>query len=256
MNSTLNHYLRKLGIRENAIKIYSFLLTAGELPIATISKNTSVAKSTVYDAMNELLENGLVTEIFENNSTLFKASEPSKVSDLFSAKIHDLIQTKELFAKELVNVEKKPPSQKPRIEFFSGREGIKKALYDILNYNNITTYTMWPMAEALTNVDYEFLTFHNTKRIEKNITLNSIRKYSDKKIDFSIYPLLANTTKTLRKIRYAPKQYSWDMSYWLYGNKCLFISSGDELFAFIVTSNEFASLMKTNWELVWKISKE
>jgi AAA15 family ATPase/GTPase len=42
------------------------------------------------------------------------------------------------------------------------------------------------------------------------------------------------------------------MSFWIYGNKCLFASSGKEKIAFTVHSKEFCEMMMLMWKDLWK----
>lgn len=45
------------------------------------------------------------------------------------------------------------------------------------------------------------------------------------------------------------------MGYWIYGNKVAFISSRKESFGFIIESAELATMLRTQFEVLWKASK-
>ncbi len=45
------------------------------------------------------------------------------------------------------------------------------------------------------------------------------------------------------------------MSYWMYEDKILFVSSQKELFGFIVQSKDFTDLMRVQFQAMWNISK-
>jgi hypothetical protein len=48
----------------------------------------------------------------------------------------------------------------------------------------------------------------------------------------------------------------WKMSYWIYGDKVLFASGGQEKIAFTVHSREFSQMMKLMWRETWKNAKK
>ena len=54
----------------------------------------------------------------------------------------------------------------------------------------------------------------------------------------------------------APKEVAFSMGYWIYENKVVFISSKKECFGFIIESQEFAEMMSSQHEEIWKISKK
>ncbi len=48
---------------------------------------------------------------------------------------------------------------------------------------------------------------------------------------------------------------TWGMSYWLYEDKVAFISSKDESFGFVIHSKDFSNLIRSQFDIIWKLSK-
>jgi hypothetical protein len=106
------------------------------------------------------------------------------------------------------------------------------------------------MSEMMKVLGGEYLEDLNLKRVQRNIFLRAIWPL-DKVLDFKKYPYLSGDKEHLRELRFAPKGMTWNMGYWMCGDKVAFLSSEKEGFAFIVRSREFADLLKLHFEQMW-----
>ena len=73
--------------------------------------------------------------------------------------------------------------------------------------------------------------------------------------DIKKHPYLGVGEEFKREIRVAPREVSFSMGYWMYGNKAAFISSRKESWGFIIESAEFTEMLRTQFEVLWKLSK-
>ena len=71
--------LKKVGISEGEIKVYSALLDTGKSPVNIIHEKVGMERRNIYDILNKLIERGLVTYITENKRRLFQVSHPNKI---------------------------------------------------------------------------------------------------------------------------------------------------------------------------------
>jgi len=69
------------------------------------------------------------------------------------------------------------------------------------------------------------------------------------------YPFMGSGKEFFREIRIAPKNVEFSMGYWIYENKVVFISSRKSNFGFIVESEEFVEMLRSQWQVVWQMSK-
>ena len=65
--------LRQLGLTENEIKIYLDLLRSGTSTAYDIGKRTSIYRVHVYDKLEQLMDKGLVTHIYQGAKKYFQA---------------------------------------------------------------------------------------------------------------------------------------------------------------------------------------
>jgi len=250
----LINILKKIGFSDNTSRIYIRLLETGYSSARQLAENLNLPRPTIYDNLKILMQNGLAVEREEGNKKLFGIDDPKNLEHLVGSKIETLQKDEQTLKKMLPSMMRKVKTIEPKIKFYSGAEGIKQVLKNLLWYDNIETLTMWPISEMAEILGKEYLADLNKKRIRRNISIRAIWPIN-KTVDFKEYPFLGVGKRHLRQLRTAPKEMSWNMSYWLYADKVAFISSQMEGFGFVVHSQDFVDLMKTQFEVIWSLSK-
>lgn len=250
----INKILKDLDFSENCILIYNRLLETGASSARQLAENLNLPRPTVYDNLNLLFNSGLVLEKKEDNKKLFAADDVKNLKNLVRSKIEKLKENEKTINNLLPNLILKTKALEPKIKFYSGVEGIKNVLKDLLWYENIKTTTMWPISEMVKILGRDYLANLNRRRIRQEISIRGIWP-RDKKVDFKTCPFLGVGQGHLRELRLAPKEMNWNMSYWQYADKVAFISSGAENFGFVIHSRDFVNLLKTQFEIIWKISQ-
>ena len=72
----------EIGLSPNEAKIYEVLVTKAEMPVSDISVEGNIHRRNVYDALNRLIEKGLVFQIFQKNENLYRAVHPQKLLEV------------------------------------------------------------------------------------------------------------------------------------------------------------------------------
>ena len=251
----IDQILDTLSIPKNAQTAYITLLKEGSMTARTLAEKIGMPRATVYDALNILMSAGLVISREEEGKAIYSVADPNTLDILLDQRIGELQASKKEVTTILDTLRKQSQTIEPKIRFFSNKEGVQKILNDIGWYSNIETYTLWPMNEMLELLGPQYLERLNKRRVEQKISLRSIRTYGSK-VNLNTYPFLGNRPENLRELRYAPKKFSFDMSYWIYADKVAFISAYGGIFGFIVHSKEFSSMLKLHFDLLWTMSKE
>jgi sugar-specific transcriptional regulator TrmB len=250
----LNQFLDSLALPKNAKQIYVRLLEAGPQPVRNIAENLHIPRPSAYDNLKVLMQHGLVVERTEKNKKVFQVDDIQRLPQIVEQKIDNLKKLHKDIIKSLPSLVKQAHTTEPRINFYSGREGIKNVLRDLLWHENIETLTMWPIKDMVDLVGREYLEELNRKRIRKQISIRGIWPQSQL-VDLHKYQFLGVGPKHLRTMHLAPAGVTWPMSYWLYADKVAFISSKRECFSFLVTSADFVDLMRVQFEFIWKATK-
>ena len=251
----LKTIFEQLNLSENAHRVYMRLLENGRASARQLAENLNMPRPSVYDNLNILIQKGLVLEHEEENKKLFQVDDVKNVSRLLKEKISFLEKEQKEFEHILPTLSIQTSSIQPKIKFYSGTEGVKQVLSDILWYKNIETYSMWPVSEMVHVLGEEYFAKHNRDRIKRKISVRGIWP-QDKTLSLKDYPMFGTGEGHLRELRFAPKGTTWKMGSWLYADKVAFISSRDETFGFIIHSKDFADWHRAQYEMVWNASKK
>lgn len=251
----LDKLSRNLGIKNTSKRVFELLLGSKPSPVADIAKELMLPKSTVYDAISELMSKSLLVEYSENDAKSYGIASKEQIVKLHQEKIEELKLSQEFISKKLNEVSRQSILQ-PKIKFYFGKDGMKHAFNDMPWVEGVKeSYLMWPMKKMIDLVGEEFLIRHGLNRKKYKIKIKAISKESDRKIRKS-GGNWETGSKNFREVRYAPQNIDWSISYWVYDDKTMFSGGDREQFAFIVYSKEFAELMKTLWKQVWNVSKD
>ncbi len=244
--------LAELGFSPNTILVYNRLLELGNASARELAEKIGMPRSSIYDHLNILIEQGLIVEQDEDGKKIFQVNDIAHLKRLMRDKIEALeLQSKNIDAYAPLHHGK---SVEPKIRHFKGAEQVGKILNDLYWYQNTEILSIWPMREMIAVLGTEYLENFNRKRIKNNNPLRVIWP-KDKIIDIDEYPFLGISKKHLRTLRIAPMNMTWNMGHTIYEDKVAFISSRKETFGFIVQSKDFADLMRAQFEVVWGVSK-
>lgn len=246
-----------LGLKPASKRVLIALTESDTSSAADLAATLNMPKSSVYDALGELVEKSLVTEYSDDKGKTFSIPDQDQLARVHKAKIQEIESAHKTLLSFLANSTKENQVARPKIKFYSGIEGIKQAFRDMpWTEKYPEAYLMWPTTNMIDLLGEEFLYDHRKPGITLGVTVNVIEREADRSIEKSDYEWLKGGPKKLNKKRYVSKDVNWDMSYWIYGDKCLFASGGSEKIAFMVHSLEFANLMKVMWQEMWKGAKD
>ena len=252
----IENILKTLNFDEEDIKTYLFLLETGPVPAGMLAKLLGTPRSSLYGLLKRLEDRGLIIESQKRGIKTFSAENPEKLNLLFSQQIETLQKNQQEFAALLPTLKRGGEKLvNPKFQVFEGQEGLQSALKDMLLYYNIETQAFWPQKKMIDMLSPEFFRYHNKERIKNNLYTRAIWP-QEQTVKIKDHPYFGAGKEFKREIRIAPTQIDFTMGYWIYGNKIVFVSSRKESFGFIVESLEFAEMLKSQFEVMWGISKK
>lgn len=131
--------LKEIGLTETEIKVYLALLSYGTTSAGKLVGETGVYRKNLYDALNKLIDKGIISYVIENKIKFFQAKNPEnleKYLDEKKAKIEEQKQEIQNTISELNSLFKKAPAE-IESEIYRGTEGIKTILKECLNYKEV-----------------------------------------------------------------------------------------------------------------------
>jgi len=251
----LEDIFQKINLNKEQLDIYVALFENGPGKVSDLYKRLKIPRSSFYGLLDGLLKQGLISQSEKLGVKIWQAEDPEKIKEIFEDKINDYEQIKnslDNILPEIIN-RKKIDYKAPHFKYFEGKEEVKYILKNMLLYKNIETFTLWPIKNAIEVLGKDFFIEHNKKRIRRDIYVKSIWP-QDKVVDLRQNIFLGVGDKFKREIRLAPKNITYSMGYWIYGNKAAFLSSQKEMFGFIIESIELVELLRVQFDLLWNLS--
>jgi HTH-type transcriptional regulator, sugar sensing transcriptional regulator len=238
--------LEDIGLTKAQIKVYLALLETGETTSGPIIKKSELQNSVVYNALNHLIEEGLVSFIFRGKTKYFQAADPKNLVTYIETKKKRLLDI-------LPQLTKKKEKRPNEATVFVGWKGIYAAFNSILEELPAGSEYIGFAAGADEQFSEETKTFfgiYNRKRSEM--------KYHIK--------LIANESarKTIRKYKYEKGQRKPQYRFVkgiafngiiIFGDKVLQVAFEDEPVAVIISSKAMADSFRQVFNSYWKTAK-
>lgn len=245
---SLENNLKQLGLEEKEAKVYLAALELGPTNIQNLTKKSGVKRSTLYEIIEKLKEQNLLTESVKGKRKIFIAAEPDNLKRNIKIKeqlLNDILPE----LKSLNNI----GFVKPKITFYEGREGFQKIYLDSLETKEKLICAIAPSKLIVDIVGEDFSNKYVEERAKRKIQTKLIHITSNmakyKYLDPKSFP------KTLRSVRFTPAELIFNNAIVIYGNSVAIMSNKKEGFGFVVESADYAHSMRVFYDLLWNISK-
>ncbi|MEN9338248.1 MAG: hypothetical protein RIQ41_562 [Candidatus Parcubacteria bacterium] len=245
----LDDILQSLGLAPSSQKIYRELLRHGETTARLLSERLGITRPSTYDHLATLVKRGLVVEKQQGSTTYFAADDVRHVERELDESIERLTEHKKAFSGMLPTLLASSALDSPKIKFYEGKEGLTHLVNDVLFARGETVCTVWPHSEMVRVLGKEILLRFNKRRLQEKIHIKALWPHTSHKES-----LWDDDTHITRK--HMPTGTVFRMGYTIYGDKVSFISSHREVFGFIVQSKDFAELMRSQFDIIWSVSKK
>lgn len=239
--------LREYGLSEKEARVYLTLATIGSATANKISEKADLVRTTTYDILKALREKGIVSSIIRNKILYFEAATPDKLIQTLEEKkqkIRDIIPE---LKKLKIRV-----SEKPVVELYEGKEGIKTVYQDILQEKKILC------AFSNTHFIFNVLPFFVPRFIKKRMQSRISIKLLNEKTRESINLMKKRDKQELRETRFIPQLKNIPITEYVYGEKVAILSTEPrEPLGVIINHPEFAKSQQLLFDLLWeKAEKE
>lgn len=234
--------LKKIGLTKNQSTIYVSLLKLGEATAQQIMKESGMHRSRVYDSLENLNEQGLVSFVTKDFRKFFKAVKPDKLLQYIEEK-------KEAIKQILPDLRKLEGAKKEEIKggVYKGKEGLKTIHNEMLKEGK-DVRVLGAKAIIVDELQY-FMPNFERERIKKKIKWISLwdNEAAKKK---------ATYFRKLIEGRVLPKGYASNGVVNIFGNKVATVLWKENYpTAFMIENKEIADSYRKWFDLIWSISK-
>ena len=152
--------LREIGLTPSEIDIYLTLLKAGSIKAGELTKEVNLHRSRVYEAINRLLEKGLISYIIKNNIKYFEASDPENLITYIEEQKEQLNERESSIKILIPELKNLVSTLKPHAEahVLYGKEGFKTMRKDVLKQKQ-TLYLIGAVGKEDQSLKYFFPNF-------------------------------------------------------------------------------------------------
>jgi len=241
--------LEEIGLTKSEIVVYSTLLKFGSVKVGELMKQLSLHRSRVYEAINRLIEKGLVSYVIKNRVKFFAASDPERLLVYLEEQKEKLGEKEESIKKIIPELKRQISSLMPQAEahVLSGKEGFKTMRKDVLRQKQ-TLYLIGAIGKEDQAVKYFFPNFDKL-RIKSKIGMKVL--YDSEVKGKSI------TKLELMETKFLPKEYSSPAVINVYADRVVNVLwKEDNPICFMIINKEIADSYRKWFELMWKYSQD
>jgi sugar-specific transcriptional regulator TrmB len=234
-------FLEEAGLTAIEVRIYLALLEKGSIRAGEITRHTGIHRRSVYDAIERLVEKGLVSYIKTNNRRYFEAAPPERLLELLKEKENNMMQL--MPELQLLG---KFSEEKKEVVFFRGKQAIKTVFEDQIKEGK-PIMVFGNAVNVNEIVEYYFPHF-DRQRIEKKIIARMLFDESARKEEYL-------NKIPLAEIRFLKKGSKAPVSTNIYANKVSIIIWEKNPKAILITEPALAQSFTTYFELMWKTAR-
>jgi len=234
--------LEQYGLTKNEAEIYILLLKRLEATAFEIAKDTSIPRTTVYQTIEKLKKQGIITQFRKNNIAYFTPENPGKLLRLLKEK-EDVLNSvmpeiQGIMAREM---------DKPVTKLYVGIEGVKTLFDSILqdlkdqNIKQIYATSQPEMLEYLPKYFPRWLQNREDLAVYTYLILpDEAKNYLD--------------SNDLREVRFLPKNFPFNCAMTIHGKKIAFFAfQKGEIYGVSVESESIADMFKQFFLFTWEM---
>jgi sugar-specific transcriptional regulator TrmB len=253
MNQTLE-LLTKIGLNDTEATIYLAGLGFVSIGVSELEKQTQIKRTTIYHALDTLLQKGMAAKKNDGKRTLFNMAKPEQLQQLINRQIKLLEQSQaEVQAiVPLLNSRLPEINSGINITHYEGIEGIKLVVEEALYARRRHWDIIAPVKNFFSEFDKAYAKYYIEARRTRSITARTLWEHG--RDNEKISP----EERRWRNPRYLPAvmQGHFKSVIILFDNKVAIISSFQEKSAILMQSQELADTFGAMFEGLWTVSRE
>lgn len=234
--------LEDLGLTPAEAKIYLILLEQGASLAGFISRNTGIHRRSVYDAIERLIQKGLVSYIKTNNRKYFEAVSPDRLLEILHKKEDDI----KSILPELKALQKMTEGKNETL-FFRGKAALKSAFDDQIEKGE--DICIWGATTLADDILPFYFSHFDRQRVKKKMKVRILFNESERGHQYiSKIPLA--------EIRYVPKAVSSKTAVNIYGRNICIVAWRPDPVAVLIREDNISEGYRNYFDFMWQFAKK
>jgi HTH-type transcriptional regulator, sugar sensing transcriptional regulator len=251
--------LKNLGLTENEVRVYLYLVSHGESIVSIISKRLGIKRTAVYTILESLEEKDMVTDFLKNNVKHFDAIELEDIVELCEQKANDMnrlakraVKLKDEFKKIREKSQAPTLEVRGKIKYYQGmdavtdliEETVKEKGEEQLCFGHNMYYCQMPGDDWANYIK---------KRVKNKMSVRSIQPHSNEAKEYK-----ARDKESLRTTKLVPgDKFPDDCEINIIGDMiAMFTTKGSEPMGMKMYNKNMARTMRSLFELAWEKAKD
>jgi len=233
-----------MGFSDKKAIVYLTLLESGEAQVTYLARKCGLKRTTVYNILPELKDEGLIKTTKQSGRTLYYVDDTrdlERIIEMKSKSLQELLPE----LKRVQNI----LSVKPKIVLYEGEGGMKQLYQEIIDSvspgDKIFTYIGLENFDNL--ISAEVSGDYINQRIAKKVVNRVIASPSEKSEQ-----IFGSSQEELREMKIAKgvtEVFSSDMK--IFGNKVAFLSYKENFFSVVLESREISIMLRSAFNIMW-----
>jgi sugar-specific transcriptional regulator TrmB len=252
----LTNILKKIGLTQTESALYMAGLQYPSLGVNELEKQTGIKRTTIYHALDTLMQKGLVAKVGTEFKTRFSMTKPENIKLLIDKEIAQLKSKKQDLDEiiPLLNQKRRLYESDIRVSHYEGIEGIKLIVEEALYCKSHHWDIIAPTQNFFSEFDKEYAKYYLQTRKENRVTTRSLWEYSLSEQSRALTPEEIRE----RSPRYLPKVMhgKFNSVIIIFDDKVAFITSLKELSGILVQSHDIHTTISAVFEGLWSASQD
>ncbi len=242
----IKQILQQFGLQGKKADVYLSALELGSASVIEIAKKAGIKRTTCYDILMDLENEGLISQTSKGKKRLFVGEDPEKIQ-------RNLKNKERLFSEILPQLQSihNVRGSKPKIRFYEGKDGLREVYDDTLNYSGeLLAFASYDVVNVL---GMEWANEYLKKRIKRDIYARAIAPSSQ----ILVKDFIAKDQEHRRMTKLIdPKKYPFSIEINIYGHNKVALMSSKEEIGLIIEGAEIHNTMKLIFQLIWDLLPE
>jgi sugar-specific transcriptional regulator TrmB len=234
--------LKEYGLSEKEAKIYIANLKSGDCTANKLSELTGIRRSTVYEVIETMKKKGIISSYKKDKRFYFSPLPPTKLITLLREKEEKIKR----IVPELSSLIGKT-SEKPNVQLYEGINGMKNVVEEMLISSEILVYGATKSGDQIFE---HYIPNFAKRREEKKVKMRAIISPDLPK------HMVEKGVSKYTKIRTLEIFDKHNVAYFIYRDKLIVLSLGEELIAVKIKSPLIIESQRIIFEQLWKIARK
>lgn len=243
--------LKNLGLNDNEIQIYLFLIQKGPQTASSLAVLSKLHRTHVYDLLESLEKKAVISYIIKENKKFFQAIEPKELTVLLGRKTEELKQDEKKLSELISELNKVAVSTIPKLtaSIFQGKPAFQSLLNEIiLNLKKGQEYLVLGFTQKSDETLKYFLPGFSKRRVKAGIKRRAIIDADLRNSDASNQPL--------QEVRFLPSGENIPMGIIIYSDKVILVIIEQDYISIKIENKKISDSFKTYFDQVWKLAKK